>query len=356
MSSRRTGRERCDMSSLRERNFERLRRSIAGEACDAHACFNYYTYPFYYAVTGVDLKEYFHNPKLQLDTQLEVLEKLERCGNPAPDVGSVAEASSLGGVIKFGEGGFISVHESGIEDIDDVMRIKPGNPYDDNYMRVALETLEYMVNHVPKEYRVNPPCLMGTFTVAAQLRGISDFCADIIEDPEMVEALLEVVQEAQIRYLKEQEKILGSLHHVLVCDDLSAFLSEEDYRKWVLPCYDRVFAEFPNTQRWYHNDANTVHLASAVPDGGMRAWQYGPCLKPQEAAALTQNRLTLLGGLNPLQLAKCSVAETEELCNRVLDEFAGNPRLVLSAEGSVNEVPVENLLAMLRVADQRKID
>ena len=48
------------MSTLKERNAERLRKSIAGEKADGHAVFNYYTYPFFHAVTKVPLNEYFH--------------------------------------------------------------------------------------------------------------------------------------------------------------------------------------------------------------------------------------------------------------------------------------------------------
>ena len=343
------------MSNLRERNFERLRKSIAGEKCDAHACFKYYTYPFYHEVTKVPLHDYFHNPKLQLETQLAVLDQLEGVGNPMPDVGSVAEASALGGIVKFDGAGFISVHETGIEDEEDVMQIKPADPYGDNYMKVALETLEYFVANTPKEYKVNAPCLMGPFTVAAQLRGISDFCMDTIADPELVDALLDKVIDAEIKYLKEMEKILGNLSHVLVCDDLSAFLGEKDYRRLIIPTYDRIFAEFPDTQRWYHNDATTNHIAADVAKGGIRAWQYGPCMTPAEAAEKTNGEVTLLGGLHPIQLANYSVSETEEACHKLIDEYKGNSRQVISAGGSINQVPVENLLTLFRVADERKI-
>ena len=72
------------MSTLKERNAERLRKSIAREKADGHAVFNYYTYPFFHAVSKVPLNEYFHNPKVMFETQLEVLEQLDGCGNLAP--------------------------------------------------------------------------------------------------------------------------------------------------------------------------------------------------------------------------------------------------------------------------------
>lgn len=340
---------------LRERTFERLRKSIAGEKCDAHAAFSYYTYPFYHSVTGVPLDTYFHDPKVQLETQLAVLDQLEGVGNPAPDVGSVAEASSFGAPVRFDAEGFISVHSMGIEDEDDVAGIQTSGPYGENYMKVALETLEYFAAHTPKHYKVNPPIVMGPFTVASQLCGTSEFCIATLEDPEMVEALLDKVIDAEVRYMKEMEKILGSLNHILVCDDISAFLSAAGFQEFVMPTYDRLFAEFPNTQRWLHNDAKAKHLAPYISQCGFKAWQHGTCLNPREAAELTEGKVTMLGGLAPLELAKYSVEETEEVCNKVLDQFAGNSRMVLGAMGSVNQVPIENLLKVMHVCDERKI-
>lgn len=152
------------MSTLKERNAERLRKSIAGEKADGHAVFNYYTYPFFHAVTKVPLNEYFHNPKVMFDAQLEALELLDGCGNFAPDAGAVAECSALGGKVRFDEHGYISVAPAEIEELDDVLAIKPGDPYGNNYMRIALEQLEYMVEHCPAGYgescMINPKSLI----------------------------------------------------------------------------------------------------------------------------------------------------------------------------------------------------
>lgn len=344
------------MSTLKERNAERLKKSIAGEKCDAHAVFNFYTYPFFHAATKVDLDQYFHNPAACMESQLQAYDLLDGCGNLVPDMGAVAETSALGGTVRFDEHGFISVKPAEIEELDDVLAIKPGDPYGDNYMRRALETLEYMVQHCPEGYKVNPHPLMGPFTVGAQLRGISDFCADTIAEPELVDAILDLVIETQINFLHAQEKILGEpLHHVLVCDDLSAFLSQDAYEQIVLPAYDKVFAEFPNTQRWLHNDSTARHVAHLIPKGGMRAWQYLPSIPPQDALELTENKITLLGGLNPVELAGLTEEETVIKCNEVIDSFQGNSRCVLAAGGSINQVPIANLRAMFRVADERKI-
>lgn len=347
------------MSTLRERNFRRLQQSIAGEKSDGHAVFNFYTFPFFQAVTGVKLDDYYHKPEVTLQCQIEALEKLDGVGNPLPDMGSVAEASGLGGVVKFDDHGFISAHPNpdiaGAEDADDLDWLEPGDPYGDNYMRQALETLQYMVDHCPKGYRVNPHPVMGPFTVGATLRGISDFCVDTISDPDLVNKVLDVVVETQIRFMRAQEKILGSLHHILVADDLSAFLSEPAYREFILPRYQQMFKEFPNTQRWLHNDSTARHVAPAIADSGMVAWQYLPEINPHDALELTRGKVTLLGGLSPLDLQKWTADETYDKCIEVLKSFEGKNRCVLAAGGSINQVPIANLKAMFKAADDYKI-
>lgn len=56
-----------------------------------------------------------------------------------------------------------------------------------------------------------------------------------------------------------------------------------------------------------------------------------------------------------MELAGLTVEETVEKCTEVLKFFEGNPKCVLAAGGSVNQVPIENLRAMFRVADEFKI-
>lgn len=347
------------MSTLRERNFKRLQQSIAGEKSDAHAVFNYYTFPFYQSMVGVDLKEFFHNPEVALKSQVEALDMVNGVGNPYPDMGSVAVASGLGGVVHFDDSGFIAVKPNpklaAATTVDDIDWLEPGDPYGDNYMGQALKTLQYMVDNCPDRYRINPHPIMGPYTVGANIRGISDFCADTLVEPDLVNKILDVVIETEIRFLKAQEKILGSLHHVLVGDDLSAFLSEPVYREFILPGYDKIFEEFPNTQKWLHNDSTARHVAPAIGDSGMAVWQYHPDISPQDALKLTKGNVTLLGGLNPLELQKWTAEETYNKCIEVLTFFGGNNKCVLAAGGSVNQVPVDNLMAMFKAADDFKI-
>ncbi len=338
--------------TLKERTFARLAQSIQGLPSDHHSVFHYYTYPFYHNVTGVDLKRYYQDPRLMMETQLSVMEKLEGCGSLQPDVGSVAESSALGGAVRFDPNGFISVHETGIESEADLAAMKPGDPEADNYMRTALDALQYMLENAPDGVKVNPPICMGPFTIGAQLRGISDFCMDTLEDPDFVSALLELTVETCINYIAAAEKrFRAPLHHVMICDDISAFMSEPAFRAWVMPTYAAIMKRFPQTQFWLHNDAKAFHLAEAISESGFSGWQYAPDIPAQALLEKTGGRLSLFGGLNPVELQNLSPEQVYAASMDRLRSFEGNTRCVLGVGGSVNQIPVANLLAMLRAAD-----
>lgn len=343
-------------STLRTRTFDRLKKSIAGEACDGHAVFNYYTFPFFQNVTGVKLDAYFHDPKVTMETQLAVYEQLAKCGSFAPDPGPVAEATGLGGKVRFDRDGFISLQKMRIQTLEEAMALKPGDPYGDNYMRIALECLEYMRDHAPKDYKVNPPICVAPFTICAQLCGISEFCINIIMEPDIVKAMLDVATQTCIRYIKASEKIMGApLHHVLISDDMSSFVSRDDFAKWVMPTYRAIFAEFPDTQMWLHNDAKAGHLAALIADAGFKAWQHAPVIPSAQAMADCGGRMSLLGGLNPVEMQSVSAQQMYDICVEKLKSFGGNPKFVLGVGGSVNQIPIGNLMAMLRAADEYKI-
>lgn len=250
----------------------------------------------------------------------------------------------------------IAGHEGAGIIVEEAMAIQPGDPYGDNYMRIALETLEYMVQHAPKDIKVNPPICMAPFTVCAQLCGIGDFCANTLEDPDMVQAMLDVSTETCIRYMKACEKVMGGpLHHLLLSDDLSSFLSVRGFEEWVLPTYEKIFKEFPNSQKWLHNDAKANHLAKAIADAGFQAWQYAPSVPSEHAMAETGGRISLLGGLHPVELQSMSAQQTYDVCMEKLRSFGGNNKFVLGVGGSVNQIPVENLMAMFHAADDYKL-
>ena len=97
----------------------------------------------------------------------------------------------------------------------------------------------------------------GVFTVAANLRGATNLCMDMLADPGYVHELLNYVTEALIARMAAWRKRLGIpavLEEAGIADDCIELISTEQYREFVLPCHKRVFEAFGNSGK------RSIHL------------------------------------------------------------------------------------------------
>jgi len=87
----------------------------------------------------------------------------------------------------------------------------------------------------------------GTFTTACQLRGATEICLDLYEDPQYVHELLTFITEAAIVRIKAYRQFLGqplSTQSWGIADDSIELLSVEAYREFVLPHHRRLLDTF----------------------------------------------------------------------------------------------------------------
>ena len=97
----------------------------------------------------------------------------------------------------------------------------------------------------------------GPFTAGCNLRGTTQLCLDLYEDPDYVRRLLEFICEATIARLRAWRRFMGQPERSAgwgFADDSIALLSVEMYREFVLPVHRRLVAAFAET------GPNSIHL------------------------------------------------------------------------------------------------
>ena len=340
-----------------EENQQYLKKSIDGIPSDHHAYCLWPSFPFIKTGSEVDLYDYFHSKELMYDCQKRVIDALDGAFAFFPDSGTVAECSGLQCEVRFNDDGFPHVKKNGITEFDDIIKLKPGDPWGDNFMRRNLEVLEYIKPRVGSEYDVVPAISNGPFTCAAQFYGIGDFCEAILLDPDAVRALLDLTTETCISFLREQEKILGHIDRIIIGDDIPGFINTSHFREFVASDYKRIFDAFPNTEFWLHNDADSIHLAECIAECGFSVWHMGYFNSVTEAAERTKGKLSICGNLKPIDFAKINPTEAYAACVDELKSFGGNTKLIISTGGFIGMgTPIENILAMMRAANEFVID
>jgi len=97
----------------------------------------------------------------------------------------------------------------------------------------------------------------GIFTAACNLRGTTQACLDLYEDPDYARSLLDFITEATIVRLRAWRKLTGTelrTKGMGLADDAIALLSTEMYREFVLPCHRRMLSELTE------GGPNSMHL------------------------------------------------------------------------------------------------
>ncbi len=119
---------------------------------------------------------------------------------------------------------------------------------------------------------VHPPgfIIHGIFTKAAEIRGIETLCMDLMEAPDFAEEYLSLFTDRLIESIRIWRDIAGKTEEYPLPegfhfgDDNVALLSEATYRRFVLPCHERLFTAMTTGERSLHLCGTASHLYAAL--------------------------------------------------------------------------------------------
>ena len=219
---------------------------------------------------GIRFEDYYSDPDLMVETQLEFQHYVRHnllfdaeMGMPKEswpgvyvDFQNTYEASWFGCPVIFRENQ-VPDTEPFLADDNKRMLFDRGipDPFTDGSMAKNVAYYERMQEKI-KDYRFMGlpvswvlPTGLGTdgpFTAAANLRGATEICLDIYEDPEFVRELLDYITEATIVRIKAWREKVGHDPKPAcwgIADDSIQLLSCDMYRQFVLPCHKRLLEE-----------------------------------------------------------------------------------------------------------------
>ena len=149
--------------------------------------------------------------------------------------------------------------------------------------RENLRMIEYFLEKTRGMVPISFGDLQSPLNMMSYLLPISDLFMEVIEDPDGVKAVAELVTELLIDFLHEQKKLLGgalaspghgfassrAFTGVGLSDDISLMLSADDYAELFQPCDERIGAEFGGFV--YHSCGNWENKIDMVQHiGGIR--------------------------------------------------------------------------------------
>ena len=242
------------------------------------------------------------------------------------------------------------------------------DPFKDSVMATNWRFYEHMTANKDRYVHDGQPvtsvglCGLGTdgpMTAAANLRGATEICLDMYEDPGYVRELLRFITEATIRRIKAFREALG--HEMKpqswgFADDSIELLSVDMYREFVLPYHKMLLGELAGDgPHSVHLCGSVDHLMPALKEElNLNAWdagfpiEYGRMRKelgPDFQIATGPTVATLLHG---------TPEQVKSEARRILESgIAEGGRFILREANNLSPcTPVENVAAMYEAAKE----
>jgi len=327
---------------------------------------------------GVTFEKYYNDPKCMMETQLafrryEAFETVydhamglpERGWHVYPDFQNDAECGWFGAEVKY-SGNAVPFTIPLLRDDDKKKSLfKNGIPeLFGGLLGKAFEYREYFLRQKEKGFEflgrpidsVGFPATGtdGPMTVACMLRGTTEFCLDLYEDPEYALALLEFITEAAIFRIKGLRKYFGQNEiekSFGFADDSIQLLSQNDYRRFVLPFHKRLINELTDGtgRNSIHLCGDATHHFKTLQDElNIFSFDTGFPINFTKTFGELSRETQISGGVHVHTLLTAKPAEVREAVRKICEEVKPiSKRFVIRDANNVSpRTPLENISAM----------
>jgi len=216
---------------------ERVRRRLRGLPVDRRPNFDIYMQRAAHHA-GRRLRDYYLDHRALVEANLAVLEAfdldlVQAISDP------YREACDLGLDVEWPEDGLPLRRAVLLEQPEDASRLRLVAPEDGRRMSDRLDAIRLLRERVGDDVPVMG-WVEGAFALASVLRGDTNVLLDLHDRPEWLKELLDRLVEVGVAFVRAQ--IAAGAHIVGLGDSMGSLVSPRQYREFVLPYEQRLFA------------------------------------------------------------------------------------------------------------------
>ena len=324
-----------------------------------------------YNPKGISFEEYWNNPDIMLEAQCEFAYYRDhflfydhQMGMSEEwrinvDPQNFGEAAWLGAPLKFIPG---DVPDTTVPLNDDnrEMLFEKGIPDPFSGVMGHLRDLYEYFNNGKHTFMGRPVVagkgLLGTdgpMTIACSLRGATEFCIELYEDPDYALQLLDYITEAAIQRIRAWRKYYGleTPDGMYIADDSIALLSVKDYQRFILPFHKKILKELTTGKGVNHihlcGDA-TRHFKTIRDELNVRSFDTGYPVSHGELCKELGGEVVINGGPRVDILRNGTDEDIINETKRILDEVipVSKTFVIRDANNVPAGTPPENIRLM----------
>jgi uroporphyrinogen decarboxylase len=248
--------------------------------------------------------------------------------------------------------------EPAIKSLDDVDKLEVPDPYKNPVLAQNLLATRRVVEALGDQAFVMGRADQGPFSLAAELRGMSNFMMDLVlgEQEEQIHRLLEFCLQVVKRYALAQ--MAQGAHCTSIGDSPSGpdLISPAMYRKYAYPYVRRLVSELEaeGVMLSYHICGNSTPIIADMVETGAAVIEIDQKASMRESKTAAQGRSTLLGPIDPSEVLTHSTPDVvTEHAREALDMLAPGGGFILGPGCAMPATtPDDNIDALIEAAKQ----
>ncbi|NWJ52053.1 MAG: uroporphyrinogen decarboxylase family protein [Bacteroidetes bacterium] len=304
---------------------------------------------------GVTMEQYRNSPKVIAECFIAAIEKYQYDGILV-DVDTATLAGAVGVHVDFPVNDAARTHFGNVENLEDVIHLKPAKVEDYKYIQIWLEAVHLLKDYFKNEIYIRGNCDQAPFSLASMMRGAQNWMMDfmMMETDELVINLLEYCTDATTQFVK--------LMAQTGCDMVSngdspagpEMISPEMYSKYAMP-YEKKIVEVAHHKGIayaLHVCGNTDVILDQMMLTGADALELDYKTDTIKIYEALHDTTALIGTIDPSGvLALGTINDVQKKTLELLEIYKNSNRFILNAGCAIPpNTPSENLKMMIDTA------
>ena len=320
---------------------------------------NFMLTPKYLGVT--DFADFYRDGEAMAEGQVKAW---KRFGHDVLLVenGTAALAEACGVQVIYQEDSAPVANQPAISNLDEVDKLIMPDPYKDPLLSELLKSTKMVVDEIGDQAFVIGRGDQGPFSLACEIRGMSEFLLDLVigEELDKVHLLLEFCLDVSERYCLAQ--IEQGAHATSIGDSPSGpdVISPEYYRKFAYPYVEKLAQRLKKRDiiLAYHICGNATPIISDMVHSGADIIEIDQKSDQIAVKNAAMGKATLLGPVDPSEVMAFGTPElVEEKCFEALDNLSTGSGFILGPGCALPPTtPDENIDAMIESAKKYQIE
>jgi len=140
---------------------------------------------------------------------------------------------------------------------------------------------------------------------------------------------------------------------MLMLDDIVGFIGKKHFQEFGLPYLKKIYDRLDVSVKFFHNDAACKVCAPYLAEIGINLLNFGIQHTINEMKMWTDNRITLIGNIPPIDvLAKGTLEDIRKNTTELIESLHDRSQLILSCGGGMPpDVSSENIREFIATVD-----